>query len=329
MFKELIQVTLSDIWNYVEYTGRKHGPDVLMGAGLIGVIAGTVMACRATVKAKEVVEEAGDKIAVVHAQQEGVKTPNGTIAIVSEQESKKELTTIYAQTGLKLAKLYAPAVILEGLGIAGVVSSHKILSDRNVAAAAAYTALSQSFEQYRKRVANKLGAAAEDDIRHGIEEREVEEIATDSKGKTKKVKKKVKVATDVYKSDFARSFKRGDLNWSDDPTMAMFAARAIERQMKERLRYYGHVFLNEVYDEFGWERTKAGNIYGWFYDKNDPFKYPELDFGIGSYESENVRQFLSMEKDHLDLDFNCIDILSGIGPREEINHNTPDLEEVA
>ena len=26
MFKELIQVTLSDIWNYVEYTGRKHAP---------------------------------------------------------------------------------------------------------------------------------------------------------------------------------------------------------------------------------------------------------------------------------------------------------------
>jgi hypothetical protein len=46
------------------------------------------------------------------------------------------------------------------------------------------------------------------------------------------------------------------------------------------LKSKGSLFLNEVYDLLGIERTKTGAIVGWIYDKNNPVGDNEVDFGI-------------------------------------------------
>ena len=56
-----------------------------------------------------------------------------TTKAYSIEDSKKDLSVVYLQTGVKLAKLYAPAVALGALSITGILASNNILRKRNVA----------------------------------------------------------------------------------------------------------------------------------------------------------------------------------------------------
>lgn len=40
----------------------------------------------------------------------------------SQEDAKKDLAIVYIQTGVKIAKLYAPAVVLGTISIAGIVA---------------------------------------------------------------------------------------------------------------------------------------------------------------------------------------------------------------
>ena len=70
---------------------------------------------------------------------------------------KKDLTTVYVQTGVKLIRNYAPAVILGALSLSAIITSNNILRKRNVTLAAAYATLDKSFKEYRKRVIERVG----------------------------------------------------------------------------------------------------------------------------------------------------------------------------
>lgn len=59
----------------------------------------------------------------------------------SSEDAKKDLTIVYAQTGVKFAKLYGPSVVLGALSITSILASNNILRKRNVALGAAYAAI--------------------------------------------------------------------------------------------------------------------------------------------------------------------------------------------
>ena len=63
----------------------------------------------------------------------------------------------------------------------------------------------------------------------------------------------------------------------------------------------GHVFLNEVYDALGFERTEAGNVVGWVLNK-DGDNY--IDFGIYDITSPGGRLFVNGQEPSILLDFN-------------------------
>lgn len=67
--------------------------------------------------------------------------------------------------------------------------------------------------------------------------------------------------------------------------------------LNQRLALKGHVFLNEVYDKLGIERTPEGQIVGWVYDKGSGY----IDFGLDSPESDT---FMSGKERSVWLDFN-------------------------
>ena len=74
----------------------------------------------------------------------------------TEEQNKKDLAIVYTQSAIKVAKLYAPSVILGALSITAILSSNNILRKRNVALAAAYTAVDKSFKEYRGRIVGRL-----------------------------------------------------------------------------------------------------------------------------------------------------------------------------
>ena len=171
---------------------KKHSPEILIAVGVVGTVASAVMACKATTKLGGILDEAKEQIDTIHTYAENPDMiPEDKEYTV--EDSKKDLAITYAQTAWKIAKLYGPAVILGTVSLGAVVASNDILRKRNVALAAAYTAVEKGYKEYRGRVVERFGEEVDKELRYNIKAQEIEEKVVDEKGKEKTVKKTVKV----------------------------------------------------------------------------------------------------------------------------------------
>lgn len=278
---------------------KKHSPEILMVAGIVGTVASTVLACRATMKVNKVLEEKKNTIDNIHLCLEDQNID------YTEEDSKKDLTIVYAQTGIKLVKLYAPAVALGALSIASIVSGHHILKKRNIALAAAYAVVDKGFKDYRQRVVERFGEELDKELRYNIKAKEIEEVVTDENGKETVEKKTVNVVDGLEGiSEFARFFDECSTEHTKDPEYNLMFLRRQQDYANELLKARGHVFLNEVYDMLGIQRTKAGQVVGWIYDTKNPNGDNFIDFGIYNTKRESNRAFVNGYEYSILLDFN-------------------------
>lgn len=247
----------------------------------------TVLACKATTKVENILNEKNNKINDVHLCLEDEETQ------YTIEDSKKDLVMIYSQTGLKLLKVYAPSIILYTLSVSSILSSHNILKKRNIALAAAYTAVDKGFKKYRSNVVDRFGETVDKELRYNIKVKEVEKKHIDKNGKEKTKKEKVLEIDNPLDgiSEYARFF---DEFTSDDhkkdPEYNLMFLRRQQDYANEVLKSRGHLFLNEVYDMLGIPRTKAGQVVGWIYDEKNPNGDNYVDFGIYDLTSNNKKQ---------------------------------------
>lgn len=258
---------------------KKHSPEILIVVGVVGTVASAVIACKATTKVNRIIDDAKDDIDKVHAATENCVTEAGET--YSTEDSKKDLVIIYAQTGVKLAKLYAPAVILGTLSIASILASNNILRKRNVALGAAYAAIDKSFKDYRGRVIERFGEQVDTELKYGIKAKKFEEVEVDPEtGKEKKVKKTVMVADPNLQSDYAVYFDNKSRNYETNQDYNYMFLKAQQQFANDKLQTRGHLFLNEVLDDLDLPRTSAGQIVGWTKDGPDGyvnFRIVEVD----------------------------------------------------
>jgi hypothetical protein len=282
---------------------KKHSPEILMVAGIAGTVASTVLACKATTKINQILDETKQATDIIHAGMESGKVNNVEYTV---EDGKKDLTIVYAQTGVKLVKLYAPAIALGALSIASIVSGHKILKGRNLALAAAYTVVDKGFKNYRKNVVDRFGKDLDRELRYNIKAKEIEVESTDEKGK-KKSKKEIINTIDKNPlndiSEFARFFDETCDDWQKDPEYNLMFLRRQQDYANEILRTRGHLFLNEVYDMLGMQRIQAGQVVGWIYDEKNPVGDNYVDFNIYS-GTERSRMFVNGYERSILLDFN-------------------------
>lgn len=282
-----------------QYQVKKHSPEILMVAGIAGTIVGTVLACKATTKVNEIIEEKNKNVEDVHICLEDNSKE------YTEEDSKKDLTIIYAQTGVKLFKLYAPAIGVMVLSFASIIAGHKVLKKRNIAIAAAYAAIDKGFKQYRKNVIEEFGEGVDQQMRFGLKSKEIKK--KDKDGKTVK-------ETEYYIdpegnpldniSEYARFFDAASENFAKDPEYNMMFLRRQQDYANEMLKARGHLFLNEVYDLLDIPRSKAGQVVGWVYDKNGNTKGDNyVDFGLYRND-QGTRRFVNGLEYNILLDFN-------------------------
>lgn len=277
---------------------KKASPEILVVAGIAGVVTSTVMACKATTKASAITESFKDDMDKIH------KASEMNNVDYTAEDMKKDTVIVYTQTAVKFLKLYGPSVILGAASIACIVGSHNILRKRNVALAAAYTAVDKGFKEYRSRVVERFGEELDKELRYNIKAKEFEETAVDSKGKEKTIKKTVSVADPNEYSDYARIFDDGNYGWSKDAESNLIFLKQQQNWANDKLKAKGHLFLNEVYDMLGFKRTKAGQVVGWIYDEEHPTGDNFVDFGIYNLNIEKARDFVNGYERSIILDFN-------------------------
>lgn len=279
---------------------KKHSPEILAVAGTVGVVASTVMACKATTKLHDILEDSKNQVNQVHEVLENKSIPAEKY---SEEDGKKDIAVIYTQTTLKVIKLYAPAVILGALSLTSILTSNKILRKRNVALAAAYTAVDKGFKEYRANVIERFGKDLDRELRFNVKAKEIEETVVNENGEEETVKKVVNEAT-IGKSEYARFYDDGCKGWEKDPEYNLMFLRHVQDYLNDLLRTRGHVFLNEAYDQLGIPRTKAGAIVGWVYNEKNPVGDNYIDFGIYDPKDEKARDFVNGYERVILLDFN-------------------------
>jgi len=280
---------------------KKHSPEILVIAGVIGVVGSAVMACVATTKVDEILESTKEKVDRIH---EGVDKGQIKGHEYTAEDSKKDLTIVYVQTGLKFIKLYSPAFIIGALSITGILVSNNILRERNIALAAAFATVNDSFKGYRKRVAERFGDEIERELKLGIKEIESEETTIDENGNEKTKKTTSKVVSRPKYSDFAKVFDETNPNYKKSAEYNLVFIKQVENWANDKLRATGRLFLNEVYDALGFEPTKAGQVVGWVYDPESRTSDSYVDFGLYNLNNEKARDFVNGYERAIVLDFN-------------------------
>lgn len=299
---------VKEIINSVSYNAHRIGfkikkasPEIMVVAGVVGVVTSTVMACKATTKVNDILEETKKQVDDVHNVLDS--------DVITEEEynnddAKKDLAIIYTQAGIELIKLYAPSVIVGALSITGILASHKILKKRNVALTAAYATIDRSFKEYRGRVVERFGKELDRELRYNIKAQEIEEKTVDKDGNETIEKKTISVVDPNMYSDYARIFDNGSMGWTKDPEYNLMFLKLQQNQANDRLRAQGYLFLNDVYDMLGIPRTKAGQIVGWIYDEENPVGDNFVDFGIYDIYNEKACDFVNGRERSIVLDFN-------------------------
>ena len=265
---------------------KKNSPAIFFSAGVVGVVASTVLACRATLQLEDTLDS-------IKSDLDRAKGTNELRHFEDDNADEniyhKELTLAYSKGVLQITRLYAPAIVVGGLSIGALTGSHIALTRRNAVITAAYAAISKSFDEYRIRVRNHLGEEQERDIYHAVELREIE-----VEGK----KSKDMVADPNRWSTYAKWFDEANPNWQKNSELNRLFVQCQQNYLNQLLQARGHVFLNEAYDQLGIDRTQAGQVVGWVTGgEGDGY----IDFGIfEAYSSE----FVNGWERNIILDFN-------------------------
>lgn len=310
MSKTEIMNKMSRSFHKVGFTLKKHSPEILIGVGIVGVVTSTVLACKATTKVSAVMEKAKKDISDIHSVLENPELGEKYVEAYGEEytveESKKDLTIVYAQTGLSLVKLYAPSVILGVASLTCILASNNILQKRYSAMAAAYATVDSSFKDYRNRVIERFGEELDRELKYNIKAKEIEEVVTDEEtGEEKVVKKTVQVANSKDFSEFARCFDETCAGWTRSSEHNLTFIKHVQNWANDKLRAEGYLFLNDVYEALGFKKSQAGQIVGWIYDPDHPEERDSyVDFFIFDIHDENKRLFVNGYEKSIWLDFN-------------------------
>ena len=265
---------------------QKNSPHILMISGVVGGIAAAGLACKATLDADSILTEAQLKLDDIRELKHEK---------YSEQDRAKDRAIVLTRTAVKLGRAYAPSVILGVASIGAIVSGHHILNKRNLALVGAYASLEESFKLYRDRIAEQFGIEFENDIFHDIRDE-------NGKFRSPGAPAKESHVTGRGGSMYARCFDETSTQWSKQPEYNQMFLQCQQNYANDLLKARGHVFLNEVYDMLGLERSVPGSVEGWLRD-GDGDGY--IDFGI--FTSNNLisaQRFVNGDERSIWLDFN-------------------------
>lgn len=248
---------------------KAKSPQIMIATGIIAGITATVFACKATLHIEEVIDTAQKHLEVC---KEGLI--EHTDAVYNEGHYQRDLVIIYAQTGVKVLRLYAPAIILGGLSIFSIVNGYGILNRRNLAITAAYTALESTFKEYRQRVTDRYGEETENSILNNTHIEKISVVGEDGK----KHKESIEVAGSG--NMYSWRFDHKNVNWNHTSEYNESYLRNMEQYANDLLRARGHIFLNEILDMLGITRVDYGQLVGWRFTDGEDAGDNYVDFGV-------------------------------------------------
>lgn len=186
-------------------------PEIMLIAGGISLLGGTIYACTKTEKAKKVLDNTSEQLKevdnnVVVPYEEG-EEPDKALVKQAKIEKGRKYSKIYAHCAYEMLKIYGIPALLWFGGMGMIVGAHGELRKTNAHLIADSIAGKKLFDEYRQRVAKAVGEEAENKIFMGAEEGMVKILEKDPEtGEEKIIEKKADVFYTQPGSIFARNF---------------------------------------------------------------------------------------------------------------------------
>lgn len=294
---------------------RVNSPELLIGAGVVAIIAGTVVGCKNTLKIKKVLEEHNEVI-------DDIKEYRGK-GTYTEEEADRDLVVQYANTTSELIKAYAPVVALETIGIGCILYSHKIMKDRYFGALSTINGMQLAYSAYRDRVRKEVGDQKEYDLFHNIKRELIEEEYVDEDGKTKTRTKEVVVDRGSEFGHNSYPFDGECWGYKDmyhNKRNMDWVEHEFNFQLYNRGKETGFATFTkkEVTDYFGWSKDDPYPTEqltnGWIYDREEDLagKYEHYEDGVPRIIKLGVSPEFGTETGFTFVDLNCYPILPGM-----------------
>ena len=278
------------------FKARKFAPELLIGAGAAAIITGTVMACKATKRAEEYINNAKDELDILKDNHED--------HIISDNQYNREVRLLKAKTLGHLVGTYAISGAVITTGLAMIFTSHGIMKKRNGAMLAAYNALEAAFQKYRERVkADEDGLARDRKYMFGDDEypRENDELAVNDIYEINKKGLSQAQASGLGPYTFEFS-KFSSTHWSPHDLSNLNTIRSAEDWANRQLRLYGHLFLNDVLKYLGIDEVPWGQLVGWLRGNQDGDNYVQL---LATEQQRNLEMDYDGWKKPIWLEMNC------------------------
>lgn len=266
---------------------RKYSPEILLVAGIgTGVIA-AVDACKATLKAGDILDKyEEDKKKIEEAKEIAVKEDKPDL--YTEKDEKRDKAIAMRDMGFGMVKLYGRSVALGALSVAFIFTSYGIMKNRNTALIAAYTALEGHFRALNERIADRFGEDVRKELNTGITAKKGFVAEVDEEGNKVVEEKEVPISMDDAMmedvSNYGRLFSKltSSVYQDGDPIYNQAFLKAQEAYFNDLLQARGYVFLSEVYKALGFELTPGSVIAGWI--KNSAIGDNYISFGLPAAE---------------------------------------------
>lgn len=141
------KLNVGEFFKSVQSTTVKHGPEILTGIGIAGMVTAIVLGVEATPKAIKLIEE-------------------------KKKEADVERLTP-AETVKATWKCYIPTVVTAGLSTVCLIRSCSIGLRRNAALATAYKISETALSEYREKVIETIGEKKEKTVREKVDKEHI------------------------------------------------------------------------------------------------------------------------------------------------------------
>lgn len=224
-------ISLRDAAKIVEHTLTKNSPAILTAIGVVGTLTTAYLTGKATIKAMAILDQ--EQLRRNLARRDGY----GDIPT-----SREKILLVW--------KEYIPPAMMAALTVGSIIGSNYVSSRRAAALAVVYSLAEKSFDEYRAKVIEKLGAKKEEGVR--------DEVAMDRVAKNPPSPTVVIESGEVlcHEAFTGRYF-----------TCSMERIRAARNEFNHQVMQDFSASLTDFYYLIGLARTDISDNIGWNSDK--------------------------------------------------------------
>ena len=229
-------------FDWLKGKANYYKPEMLLGAGLALFGKAIFDAIKATNKNYEEKEEINEDIEYLCTKKE--KDP----ILYSDSEFRKDITEAYKRKAKNIVKTYGKTVVEAIIASLLLIKSHQTMRENEAHYAMLAAALTQELKNVYSRIDKKVSPELAEEIKYGVENKEVTETVTDENGKEKEVKSKRRVISPDYHGYYTYKWDRNRPTFKHNKLLRDNYRLNIQRYLNDML----DIRMKENPDKIGW-----------------------------------------------------------------------------